>query len=59
MLTHQLALADAFRKLDAKDNREESTAALAATLGQITTQVFALLYPALPGVTERNHKRLR
>ena len=45
MLTHQVALAEALLRLDAKGDPEESTAALATALAQITTQVFARLYP--------------
>ena len=45
MLAHQGALAEAFRRLDARDDLEQSTNALAAALTQITTQVFARLYP--------------
>lgn len=45
MLAHQVALAEAFRRLDAKGSPEESTAALATALTQIATQVFSRLYP--------------
>ena len=45
MLAHQVALSEAFRGLDAKGSPEDSTAALATALTQITTQVFARLYP--------------
>ena len=46
MLAHQAALADAFRRLATKDALDESANALAATLAQITTRVFARLYPS-------------
>ncbi len=45
MLAHQAALTEAFDGLDAKGNPQESTAALATALAQITTRVFARLYP--------------
>ena len=48
MALHQDALAGAFRLLDGKGRLEESSTALAAALTQITTQVFARLYPANP-----------
>ena len=44
MAMHQDALAGALRLLEAKDRDSQSTA-LAAALTQITTQVFARLYP--------------
>ncbi len=48
MLAHQVALADAFRSLDTQHSLEESSAAVAAALTQITTQAFARLYPTTP-----------